>query len=321
MDERHEEMNEAECRQALWSCMKMAGASKEEMDRFKMTNLEMIFGEGNAGTILESICSPDIVAIFTPERLAKTNEAMLKSRATRHLFEPKNGTSSEVPKAWMEHFIKLKDFYGQYGHLSTRDKTLNSWLTFQIANTGTLSTAQLQLLESINFKTARWTRNDDEEQWNKQFLALKKALASKEKMPKFVSRWLSSQRKKAHLGQLSNERRKQLEELKVSLSMRQSNTRIGKFDPSRKRISCDETWLKQLRKLKQFHSEHGHSHVPFRYPEDPQLARWVSYQRNIYRALQSNGHRLSGEDWVKMLEELGFAWSIGSGNGQRGRKA
>ncbi|KAL3930034.1 MAG: hypothetical protein SGARI_004600 [Bacillariaceae sp.] len=215
--------NEAKCRQALWSCMKLAGDSKEEMDRFKTTHLEMGSGEGQNGT-MEAGYSPDIVSIFTPDRLARTNAEMLKGVATRKLFGQKNGASSNVPQAWMKNFLKLKAFYIKCGHLSTQSKPLKTWMAFQRDNANTLSSAQLQLLESIHFEAVTRVSINREQLWNKQFLALKTTLASKEKMPKAVSDWLSTQRKKARLGQLSKDRQMLLEGLNVSLRRQREKT-------------------------------------------------------------------------------------------------
>jgi hypothetical protein len=63
------------------------------------------------------------------------------------------------------------------------------------------------------------------------------------------------------------------------------------------------SWHAYYGALKRFRSARGHSNVPRRSAEDPKLARWVSYQRQLHKS-----GRLS-PDRIALLESIEFAWS------------
>ena len=73
------------------------------------------------------------------------------------------------------------------------------------------------------------------------------------------------------------------------------------------------SWRSQFESLRTFVQEHGHARVPFKHPT---LGRWVSRQRQAYRAerirtqgrIATSSKRISG-DKIRQLESLGFEWT------------
>jgi hypothetical protein len=83
--------------------------------------------------------------------------------------------------------------------------------------------------------------------------------------------------------------------------------------PRKQRIP--RTWTVHLAALASYATVHGHARVPYVYPEDPALGRWVHTQRAAYRGekLRRAGtgtwcdKRISA-DRIAKLEAVGFEW-------------
>jgi hypothetical protein len=96
--------------------------------------------------------------------------------------------------------------------------------------------------------------------------------------------WVIDQRVYYHRGTLDLQRERKL-------------TRIGfDWDPRETR------WQIWLKKLRAFRDAHGHSVVPLRWPESPELATWVQRQRMQYHRGSLLAHRRQA------LEAIGFSW-------------
>jgi len=61
-------------------------------------------------------------------------------------------------------------------------------------------------------------------------------------------------------------------------------------------------WLMHFHALKNYCDRHGHCNITSNCPEDPQLGKWVSRQRELH----SLG-KLSHEK-IQALEQIGFVW-------------
>jgi ankyrin repeat protein len=64
------------------------------------------------------------------------------------------------------------------------------------------------------------------------------------------------------------------------------------------------SWFEMYSRLKDYHAKHATANVPNQWAEDPKLAAWVSSQRQKHK---------KGEvipEQIKLLEELGFSWSL-----------
>jgi hypothetical protein len=98
-------------------------------------------------------------------------------------------------------------------------------------------------------------------------------------------------------GQVGPRKSRRLEEIGIDFSV---------FKEKKTAIDMDK-WNKQLTKLKEFRRINGHCMVPKRNEDDPSLGAWVSSQRQRYRKRLQQGLSLD-DNWIKRLEELGFAW-------------
>jgi hypothetical protein len=65
----------------------------------------------------------------------------------------------------------------------------------------------------------------------------------------------------------------------------------------------DAAWSSKLTELAAYKAKYGDCNVPEDWRENPQLAKWVSNQRNRYKS------RVLLPDRIKLLEDLGFIWS------------
>ena len=65
-----------------------------------------------------------------------------------------------------------------------------------------------------------------------------------------------------------------------------------------------EAWENRFAELQMFKSRHGHCKVPSEWEENPQLGRWVSFQRQ-----KRQGGKLDLERQHR-LEEIGFDWFV-----------
>jgi len=99
-----------------------------------------------------------------------------------------------------------------------------------------------------------------------------------------LGRWVSVQRHVYKKGKLSAERVVRLEALGFE------------WDP----FTAD--WEALFQSLVVFKENQGHCRVPQRWSENPELGRWVSTQRGVYKKGKLSAER------VARLEALGFVW-------------
>ena len=57
-------------------------------------------------------------------------------------------------------------------------------------------------------------------------------------------------------------------------------------------------------RLVAYRKEHGDTKVPYTYHEDPQLGKWVSVQRGVYKRNHMSAER------ANLLNSIGFDWGI-----------
>jgi ankyrin repeat protein len=65
-----------------------------------------------------------------------------------------------------------------------------------------------------------------------------------------------------------------------------------------------ERWFEMYQRLRDYYEQHGDADVPHQWPDDSKLGAWVGNQRQKYKK-----EELIPEQ-IRMLEELGFTWSL-----------
>ncbi|WP_257615700.1 helicase associated domain-containing protein, partial [Chlamydia suis] len=201
-----------------------------------------------------------------------------------------------IEEAWEENFLALKRFQEEHGHCKVPQRYLQnpqlaSWVSTQRCafKKGKLSEDKIARLEEIGFV---WDVR--EEEWEENFLELKRFQEEHGhcKVPQwypqnpFLGVWVSTQRQDFKEGKLSEDKIERLEEIGFVWNV------------------FEEEWEENFLELQRFREEHGHCKVPQRYPQNPQLASWVSSQRKDFKKGKIS------EDKIARLEELGFVWDI-----------
>jgi hypothetical protein len=71
----------------------------------------------------------------------------------------------------------------------------------------------------------------------------------------------------------------------------------------------DQLWHQNFEQLRQYKAQHGNCAVPISYP-NKQLACWVSRQRQEYKRLKEGKASSISNQRQKLLEGIGFVWSM-----------
>jgi Helicase associated domain len=82
-------------------------------------------------------------------------------------------------------------------------------------------------------------------------------------------------------------------------------------------------WDQRYKELREFYRKNGHADVPYPFPENPALSRWVRHQRCHYQLrLDGNGSlRAMTTDRVVRLMVLNFTWNLRSRAWEKGYSA
>jgi superfamily II DNA or RNA helicase/DNA-binding SARP family transcriptional activator len=195
---------------------------------------------------------------------------------------------------WEQNLEKLKSFKTEYGHCRVpegykHDPQFATWVAVQRQRykQAKLSSDRISRLEILGFE---W--NPISADWEQNFVKLG-AFKSEhghcrvpegfKHDPQFAT-WVAVQRQRYKQAKLSSDRISRLEILDFE------------WNP----ISAD--WEQNFVKLGAFKSEHGHCRVPEGYKHDPQLATWVTDQREKCKRGKLSSERIS------RLEILGIEW-------------
>lgn len=68
----------------------------------------------------------------------------------------------------------------------------------------------------------------------------------------------------------------------------------------------DAVWAQRIQGLEAYKAQHGDCRVPHSYPDDPQLAKWVSKQRGEMKALKDGKKSQLTDARIAQLDGLGF---------------
>lgn len=79
-------------------------------------------------------------------------------------------------------------------------------------------------------------------------------------------------------------------------------------------------WEQRYQELLEYKNKHGNCLIPVGYEGNPQLANWVSTQRQEWKSFSSNKPSRLTEERVALLNKVGFVWEAHRG-GARKRKS
>jgi hypothetical protein len=196
--------------------------------------------------------------------------------------------------SWDYFYGKLLAFLQRVGHLDvpharTEDPQLADWAIRQrqLRWQGRLSADRIQRLDALDFY---WGPQVTE--WEVMFACLvpfKERFGHCKVPPEWpedphLATWVSTQRKLRREGGLSADRIQQLDALDFYWGRQVTE------------------WEEMYASLVPFKERFGHCKVPLDWPEDPELANWVCWQRQL-----RNSGRLSA-DRIQQLDALGFDW-------------
>jgi hypothetical protein len=220
-------------------------------------------------------------------------------------------------EVWSENFRKIKEFYLENGHL-TLPRTdpeyakLSYWLTYQRHLATTLRKDQLELLESINYKTAPIRRESKQIEWEVKCNQLKQVYDETSGV-KFkikdhaLACWFSKQKRLFMINKLLPSRQEMLRKIGIDLE-----SSLAVPTPGRKKVKSkffEEKWQSQFEKLKEYKRIHGDCNVPRNWKENYSLGRWVYNQRTQYRRMKTT-ESVDNLDRFQKLDQLGFGSSV-----------
>lgn len=247
----------------------------------------------------------------------RRNKQKLKSDQVRRLnefnFDWRTRQERE-DNQWNTQLEKVKAYKQQYSDTQvpanyTADPSLGGWVATQrdLYKKHRLRPDRLEKLEEIGFlwsikKSSAETRNTHHADaiWKEMYDRLKEfrdavghCIVPRSYPDQSLQNWVLNQRRQYRLDSIRPERKKLLDEIdfvwRVDVYDAKSSLHQQHFD-------------NMFGRLVAFKNTHGHTQVPFRYPEDPQLAQWVFCQRKSHHALQLEAKR------KQRLDDIGFWW-------------
>lgn len=149
--------------------------------------------------------------------------------------------------------------------------------------------------------------------WNERFAALAKfksqfghcMVPARYAADPRLGHWVMTQRRQFHLMRKSRpssmtlERISKLESLEFAWSIR---------------MEPEKMWKMRYDELRRYKAAFGDCLVPQRFSVNPKLGTWVNTQRRHYKLLKEGKHSCMTQERIKLLEDLGFAWSTTSFN-------
>ena len=213
-----------------------------------------------------------------------------------------NRQETKTDETWMNWYHELQKYAREHGnpHVPRTDANikLRNWVMIQrtrrykpYGDAPTLTNDQVKLLDDLGF---HWVLR--ERKWTERFDQLKQFREEHghcdiEQEPGAKSGllgWMSLQRHRNWSGKLPADRKAKLDSIGF-----ESNAE-----------STDIKWREMYGNSRRDRADHGDTAVPFRWKEDPKLARWVAKQRERRKADSIP------DGQVRLLDELGFSWKM-----------
>lgn len=209
---------------------------------------------------------------------------------------PRSDVNPSRKERWYSNYSQIREFYNEHGHLSLKCDRLSQWLTYQRLHAKSLDDDQLSKLDEIHYKDATVFRECDDKAWKEKIEEIRR---SSGKFSKSLSAWLTRQRQALAAGGLERERKEELEELGINLTLH-----IKKRNTTIISQSKQAQWMKQFETLVKYVEKNGHCNVPKRYRPHG-LGEWVHRQKKNFRSMKESDDPFLQER-VDKLCSLGF---------------
>jgi len=200
---------------------------------------------------------------------------------------------------WEQRFKELRAFANKHGHCYvpwnyTPTPGLGPWVAQMRYHKrrGTLTKEKFRLLTHFGFT---WSVEHPRRTWEEHFRELQ-AFQKKFghcRVPKIypqnprLGQWVAKMRQQKKHGRLAEERVRLLDGLGFFWS-----------------YYIRPTWEQRFKELEAFKKEHGHCNLPWNYPPNPQLGRWVTNMRQRRKRVKPARKK------IRLLNALGFIWDV-----------
>ena len=210
---------------------------------------------------------------------------------------------------WREMFEHLKEYHSSNGDANVpygwkENRKLAAWVSNQRERRkhSTLSDKEIKLLDGLGFT---W-KSRDVGTWEDRLaeVAAFKAKHGHCEMPMNIP-------ENPKLGRFVNSMRTQRNSRKLSADRIAKLDALGFVWASSRKVLVDgdgisAEWQARFDELLQYKQTHGDCDVPTRWPENPQLGRWLSQQRQYRKSGTLQPER------QRRFDEIGFDWRSGS---------
>jgi len=174
-----------------------------------------------------------------------------------------------------------------------------------------------QLRPENNVQSLSGYPENNDSAWNERFAALAKfksqfghcMVPARYSADPRLGHWVMTQRRQFHLmrkgrpSSMTLERISKLESLEFAWSIR---------------MEPEKMWKMRYDELRRYKAAFGDCLVPQRFSVNPKLGTWVNTQRRHYKLLKEGKHSCMTDERIKMLQDLGFAWSTTGFNVKQG---
>ncbi|CAB9526237.1 helicase [Seminavis robusta] len=199
--------------------------------------------------------------------------------------------------------LEYKEIHGTV-NIPTQSKEypkLALWIKNMRHYNGRLAREQVAQLDSIGLLWTDAKMDKHERMWLVTFEELKeyKATHGHCRVPikdGCLGTWVKTQRRQYTTGKLRRDRQEMLESIGFEWRLKRF---VEVKNPEQETL-----WNSQYAKVVRFKEEYGHTRVPYRYPENPEVGIWVHIQRN------RNKNGTLRPDRKAKLDEIGFVWDI-----------
>ena len=199
---------------------------------------------------------------------------------------------------WVQWYRKLEAYKARHGDCRVRcSNKLGRWVAEQRADfqKGKLKPDRIAKLDAIGFEWRVRPKRSDRLAQLEAFKAERghcRVPSSGLNANPELAQWVSVQRHAFKKGKLEADRIAKLEAMG--------------FDWDDEHPGVGRKWGDRFAQLEAFKTQHGNCRVPFDFKPNPQLGKWVSRQRELFKQGRMNADRIA------KLESAGFDWEVSS---------